>query len=326
MLEIFRKDFIGNALLLIPYCALLRVKSLIYPKALSIKEEYGYFNKGWVEALQDKPLISSIIMIFVISIMAYFINVISNKSMIYHRKTLFPAVLFIFLSSFLDSFLLLSPVHFALIFLLVAFINIISAFKKSKGTAGLIFNTGFFLALASLFYFPFVLFLIFGFISLMTMKSFKFQDRLQYAIGFVIPYVLAMAAFYVQYGKLDFLTHYIRENVTMIPMSLDFSLAQYLAFGVFILMVIYVILQYGNFLSKKDIQVRKNIEILYWIMIFALPGIFFWKHLDLNHFLILVPSLSILIAMSFSVAKNKWTVELVHLMGLGFLYYNHFLI
>lgn len=323
MLALFRKDFIGNALLLIPYCALIRIKTLLEPQTLAYQESYGYFNKWWMVWLEDRPLTSSIIMIFAISMLAYFINVISNRSMIYHRKTLFPAVLFVLLSSFLDSFLYPQPVHFGLIFLLGAFINIMSAFKKTT-SAGLVFNTGFFLGFASLFYFPFVLFFFFGFFSLMIMKSFRFRDRLQYIIGFLVPYGLAVAGFYVIFNQTDILISYIIENVGMIPLDFDFSLQQYIAFGVFMVMVLFTILQYNSYLAKKIIQVRKNTEILYWIMLFSIPSIFFWKNLELGHLLILVPSLSILLAMSFSMAKNKWAVEVVHIMALGVLYFIHF--
>lgn len=325
MLALFRKDFIGNALLLIPYCAILRIKSLLYPQVITYQDEYGYFNRWWIELLEEKPLASSIILILTISIMAYFVNIISNWSMIYHRKSLFPAVIFVLLSSFLDSFLVLHPIHFGLFFLLIAFVNIVAVYK-SASSAGQVFNTGFFLAVASLFYFPYILFFFFGFISLMIMKSFRFRDRLQYVIGFFVPYGLAMAVMYIKFGDMAQISNYITSNVAMIPLPFEISVARLMAFGVFALMIVYVILQYGSYLSKKTIQIRKNTEILYWIMLFSIPGVFFWKHLSLTHLLILVPSLSLLLAMNFSISKNKWSLEVVHLLGLGFLYYNHFLL
>lgn len=323
VLELFRKDFILNGLLLIPYCAILRIKSLIYPASLSPQAEFGVFNNWWVSYFAENPRLGGIVAILLISIFAYGVNMVSNMANVYQKKSLFPAVFFILICCLFDPHLTFLPVHIGVFFLLMAYGSITATFKKNEAP-GSVFNAGLFLAIASLFYFPFIVFFFFGLIVFRIMKSFRWKDSIQYTIGYLIPYYLAFAALYFFNRHVEFYETYMVGNSSLQFLKVFKNREDLFIVGAVLLLIAFLVLQYSSFLSKKSMQTRKNVDILYWIILFSIPSVFFWTYLNLDHFIVLAFPTAILLAMLFIKIQNKFLAEVLHLIIIGCIFYSQF--
>lgn len=310
---------------MIPYCAILRVKSLIYPSAMASPPEYGLLNHQWLYVFNQYPRLGAILSIIFISVLGFYVNHLSNKSRIYNTKSLIPAVIFILTCSLFDDYLSLLPIHIALLFLLIALSNIFDTFKNNK-CADSLFNIGFFIGCGCLFYLPFVVLYLFGFISIMIMKSFKWKDRLQYTIGFGVPFFLAFAVFYFWMDG-GVLNDYVIHNISVSKVfSFNVTTIQWAGIIFFVVLMLLLLVQYNVYLTKKSMQARKNIDVLFWLCLVSLPAIFFWKHLGIDHFMFLAIPFAILFSVTLLKVRNKFFAELIHLMIILGVFYNQFFI
>ena len=323
MLEIFRKNLFFNSLLLLPYTCILRINSLISPRAYELHAEDGYLNHLIFTVLKEHALWQSIIGIILVFFQATFINYIVNKNRIAVIPNLLPGLCYVVLVSAIPSFNILNPILIAITFLLVS-INSLFKCANKFSNSGHIFNVSFFISLASHIYFPFWVFLFAGYISLVTIRSFKTKERIQYLFGVLIPYFL-FSTYYNWYGTVaTFLSSYLSDNTTFSNFTQGFSKYQIIVSGLFILLAVFSFFKYNDHRKKKTVAAQKKIDILYWFLIFTIPTLFFWKNLELTHFIILVPSLAVFIGMFLLKLKNRLLAELIHLGSVLMIFFTQF--
>lgn len=323
MLEIFRKNLFFNSLLLLPYTCVLRINSLISPKAYELHAEDGYLNHLIFTLLEDRALWQSIIGIILVFFQATFINYIVNKNRITSIPNLLPGLSYVVLISAIPAFQILNPVLIAITFL---FISINSLFKCANkfSNAGKIFNISFFISLASHFYFPFWIFLLAGYIGLVTIRSFKIGERLQYMFGAIIPYFL-LSTYYNWYGTMTtYLTAYLGHNTSLSNITRGFNNYQLIVIGLFVGLAIFSFFKYNDFRKKKTVAAQKKIDILYWFLFLTIPTMFFWKNLGLDHFIILLPPLAVFFGMFLLKIKNRLLAELIHLTSVLLIFFTQF--
>lgn len=323
MLEFFRKNLFFNSLLLFPYICIVRIYSLIYPTSYALHPEEGYVNQLIFSVLKDQPLVQSIIAIVLVFFQASFVNYIVNKNRITSIPNLLPGVVYVVLVSALPSFQVLNPILISITFLLVA-INSLFQCASKFASSGKIFNVSFFISLASIIYFPCWIFLIAGYISLVTVRSFKVKERIQYLVGGLIPYFL-FSTYYNWYDVLSkYMSSYITQNVTLSNFTKGFNTYQIVVVAGFVCLALFSFFKYNDYRKKKNVASQKKIDILYWFLFFSIPMLFFWKNLTLDHFLILGPSLAIFFGMYLLGLKNKFLAEMIHGLAVILIWFTQF--
>ena len=323
MLEFFRKNLFFNSLLLLPYTCIVRIYSLIYPRAYQLNSDEGYVNQLIFTYLNDKPLIQSIIGIALVFFQASYINFIVNKNRIATSPNLFPGVAYVVLASILPSFQVLNPILIALTFLLISIDSLFRCASKFS-SSGNIFNVSFFISLASMIYFPCWILIFAGYISLVTIRSFKIKERIQYIIGGVIPFFLFST--YYNWNEVlgKYMSSYLSENATASNLTKGFNNYQIIVVSGFVCLALFSFFKYNDYRKKKNVASQKKIDILYWFLIFSLPMLFFWKNLELIHFLVLVPSLSVFFGMFFLDLKNRGFAEIIHVVAIVLIWITQF--
>jgi len=311
MLGIFRQNLFINSVLLLPYTFLLRIHSLLYPKVYVSNELDGWINYNVFSFLMDYPRLQATIAIFIIFFQAVCINYIVNKHRLTIRPNLFPGLIYILLTSFHKEFLVLNPILFANLFLLLALINLMKTYRITK-CHGAIFNTSFFICLASLLYFPYIGMLVAGFIGLVMLRSFGFQEKMQFMAGMMVLFYLLFVLLYYLGGHNLFFYSYLLGNLPL-PSYDNYSIDAIILLGLFLIMVAITIFHYYSNRKKKSIQAQKKIDVLYWMIIVSPLFVIFWSELGILHMSILTLPLSFLLAMSLYRMSNKFLAELIHL-------------
>jgi hypothetical protein len=82
--------------------------------------------------------------------------------------------------------------------------------------------------------------------------------------------------------------------------------------GVIILFALFAILKMQTFFSKTNIQVQKNISMLYWALLIASASFIYQENIDFGHLLIFAVPLSVFLAFTFGTIKNKALAEVLH--------------
>nr|MBS0037521.1 hypothetical protein [Saprospiraceae bacterium] len=189
MLQIFRVNQLFNSLLLLPYALLLNhrlffVAQQDYPSGTDglIAGGFEYFNNQY-------PLSASLMLILMLFIQALILNRISIIFRIGNEPNLFPGMIYLIFCSFFPAFQYLTGLVVGQFFFLLAVYCLFDTYKRHRDIGNL-FNSAFWMSLASMYYTPFfigfLLILIGGFI----LKSMKGRDFLLILNGLLVPYFL----------------------------------------------------------------------------------------------------------------------------------------
>jgi hypothetical protein len=77
------------------------------------------------------------------------------------------------------------------------------------------------------------------------------------------------------------------------------------------------VFSFGTYTFRKAIEVQKFVGVLYWFLFVALLAILLQNEPRAAHFMLLIPSLGIFMAMSFSAFRTRFYPEIFHLVLLG---------
>ncbi len=311
MLALFRQNLFINSVLLLPYTIIVRIHSLIYPKVYVSSELDGWFNCSAFSWMADMPRTQAVLAILIIFIQAVSLNYILNRHRLALRPNLFPGVFYILFVSIAREYLALNPILLGNVFIIIMLVNLYKTYRIAQ-CSGAIFNIGFFIAMASSFYFPYIAYLIPCFIGLMMLRSFRLKERFQYIIGaFTFSYLLFALFFYFGLTP-DYYVDYMKSNLSL-PQITSSGLQIYLPLTLFAIAIVSVIFNYYPLRKKKSIQSQKKIDILYWLLIISPLMIVFWNRLDVYSLLVLAIPLSILTGILIYRIKNQLLSEMLHL-------------
>jgi len=322
LIEIFRRNLFVNSILLLPYIFILRLNTFIHPVGYTLAQNTNVFQKIIFFNLSD-PLAQNIFANLLIFCHALLINHIYIKNRLSKNATLFPGLFYIIFITIMDENNLLTPILIANTFIILAVMYVLETYKLPQAKV-YIFNTGLILGMASLFYSPYFAFILFGLIALLQLRSFKITEKVQFFIGFGVPYFLLFTYRYwygISFVDLDF----INEIFFRIPeFRTDGLIVFYLSVLVPLLSVVLALFNFGTINGKKSIQAQKKIDIIYWVLLFCLISFFIFNTSGLHHILSLAFPLSVLIGCLVSDAKKNVLLEIVHILIVSLIFITHF--
>ncbi len=320
LISIFKENLFFNSLLLLPYAALIRLYSLVYPSKLTAIQDGGLLYKYLLKILPDSPVFYSIFSIIILFIEAVLINRMVTKNRFTRDMSLLPGMFFILLSSLSPEMQRFSPFFIGVFFVILSFNELFKTYKKYYSER-LLYNSGLYMSIAVLFYFDFsILFiiLILGFISI---RAFKIREFLQLFTGVLTVVYLYVFAIFMMDKKIIFPTikiHSVSQYYTQnIPLIIIYS--------IMIFLVLYSIFTYRKFIIKKSIQSQKKINILFWLLLFTIGiSVIINPHYLLNYLIVIAFPLSIFTAMIFQRIKNNLIAEIVNLIIIFAMFIYHF--
>lgn len=281
------------------------------PSGTGVLSEWLYGWAGW------QSLGAQILAIVLLLVQGFLVNMIAINNRLPNEINLFPGVFYVLVSCLLPDFLYLSPVLIGNTFILIAIIELFATYKN-PACADKIFNAGFWIGVASLFYFPFIFCIIFLIVGLGILRAFNTRERLMSLTGLFMPYLLAGMYYYAKDGFDVFWKIQVSDNLSFLSFGgIESGWNTYVNIALFALMLIYVLVDSNAYFAKRNIQVQKKIGILYWVMASALVGLFFQKNLSFEHLLMLAPSLGIFLAFTFTGMKRQWAESVHFLLVLG---------
>ena len=313
MLQLFRTNQPLVAILLLAYAILLRAHNFIFPTNWQPTDPdiFSQMVYSWVGTNGFGANFLALLLVF---IQALVLNAVVNNYKMTKQASYYPGLAYIFVASCLPEFLELHPIHFANTFLILVLLELFSSYKKHIA-ASEVFNVGFFIAIGSLFYFSANSFLLLAFIGLATIRSFNFKEISIILIGYFVPFFLL--------GTFLFWEDRFNE---FIPVIGDFSFFNiyfasswynYAKLGLIIFLVLWAFFKYQPLLFKTNIQVQKNIGVVYWALVVGGISFIYQSHVDLGHTLILAVPLAICFGFGLLKIKNKAVADFWHLILLA---------
>lgn len=304
MLSIFRTNQIFNSVLLIFYIFILW-GSLFIVQNEWLPEAAGVFSQNIFGWIGEENWVNRGIAIFLLLFNATVINYIVSEHRIEYETTLFPGLFYVLVSSAIPDFLHLSPILIANTFLIFALLNLVKTYKNND-CASLIFNVGFWVSMASLFYFSFIIFVLWGLICLNVLRAFKFREWLMVIVGFLVPYILlgTYHFWFDQFG--EFWSQQVIQNISFLNFIGNNDVTTYTKLISFSLLILLSIVSMGVYNFKKNIQIQKKITVLYWLLLFGGLTVLFQAKITIAHFQIIAVPMGAFLAMTFSNMTSRW--------------------
>ncbi len=141
---------------------------------------------------------------FLVMYQAFLLNSIFNRNQVFAQRSFVPALLYMLFGSIFFEMDVLSPLLMGYTFIIQA-VYFLTAISKEASNVRRLFNAGFMLGLAALFYLPWVWFLVLGFFAIIFFASGAFRSVLLMLTGFAFPFSVVLTVFMYQDALVPFL-------------------------------------------------------------------------------------------------------------------------
>lgn len=325
MLSLFRTNQLILGVFLLAYALLLRFW-LLFGLGVSTTETNDFpLLSNWVlQRVGEGTWWTALTAAILLWMQAMIINSLVARNRLAAEINLFPGLFYILAGSAVPAFQDLSPALLANTFLILSYAQLIRVYRQNRCMDHL-FNAGFFIGMASLFYGPYILFMIPMLIGLNILRAFNSREWMAVILGAVLP-ILWLVIIGVLTGQV---VVYYQEWLSSFSF-LDVGKQQWNGMGMGSLammgvVVVWVLSSYGANMQKTIIEVRKKIDLLYWLLFFAFIISLFSMGLSLWHLMILTPMIGILLSFQFT-RMSRATAEIVHLLLLIVVLLFHYLV
>jgi len=277
--------------------------------------------------LHVKTWLYHVVAILMIFFQALYFNYLVNFYRILSRQSYLPAFSYLLIGSLFVEFLYFSPVLLANTFLLLSVSKMFSAYKK-ENAIGFLFDAALYISIASLFFFPYIVFIGFILFATAILRPFNLREYLIAIIGAMVPYYF-LGVYLFWEGRLYEFVHSLiipelRFDTDVLEKSIRIFIESVPVFFVLIWSAIFI---QAN-LFKMVVQVR-NYFILLVIFFFAgVCSLLILFKGEVDHFFWIAIPAGIAFALFFTEYKRRAVSEIVHffliLAILFFQYYNGF--
>jgi len=312
VLSLFRTNQVLSTVLVLFFAALmLGAPVLMHLKYQSV--DYGIANFLLNQLIAGNTTTALIIALVFLFLGAFTFNYIDLNFRLSKDINMMPGLFYVLVSCTAPKLGPFSPLHAGNFFLLLSIYELMDTFKKTS-VADRIFNTGFYLAIASFFYPSYLVFILLIFAGLNVMRGFDFRERVIAVFGVLVPYVLAgTGMFWFNNFELFWKLQVVQAFGWFDFQETGFTVSNILVIALLVLVVLVLIFQQGSLTGKRVIQSQKRINLLYWSLFIAVLSVPVQANLQYQHLMILAPGAGLLSGMLFSSMSRNWA-ELLHLI------------
>jgi hypothetical protein len=238
--------------------------------------------------------LTTLIALFIIIIEGFLLNYIINENEALTKKTNLPALFYIVFSSNNSSMLELHPLLLANLFLLFALSKILNSYRKDIAFSQ-VFDAGLLISIASLFYFPCVVFFPMIGVALLIFRPFLWREWIISFIGVLVPYIFVVA-YYFWNGTLDYLFYdkMLYPVIFKTATGDDFPGSFYFLMSVGWLIVL---LSFGGLfkgLEGGSQKTKKALILMIWYFVFSILSMFLAPQFSTKYFSMLTIPLAVI--------------------------------
>lgn len=317
----FFKSNNASALLFLPLIAIvIWVFGFMNPAVMPVKHAMPLYEL-FAGIFVNIPWLSTTIGLFLVVGEAFFLNFIVNENEVLEKQNYLPALFYIIFMSNNDAMLMLHPLLFGNLFILFALHKLFSSYRKDKAYSNA-FDAGLLISIATLFYFPFIVFLPLLGVGLILLRPFDWREWVISFFGATIPY-LFVVTFYFWFDKLDYLFYdkmfyqFIREKPVI-----DLPKTFYFMLGVGWTVILFSIGKIVLGVGIGSQRTKKSIILLVWFLFFSALSILLAPEISTKYFSALAIPSTVFCANYFTHIKKGWWAEFLFLLLLSSLFVN----
>lgn len=310
--------------LLLVYALVMGLVMFLFPSSFSIpevKEPLSALVLGLLGRSHYLAAISSVLLVFVQGLI---VNQMVNSTKLLGRSNYVSALLYILCASMFTDMLYPGPGLLANTFVALVMLSLSDLWKQQRAFME-IYDVGFLIALASLFYTPVLAMLLLMYIALGTLRSFNWREWMIALLGVITPYFLMGTYYFMIDGLQGFLQQQFGGMFSFSGMQFQAGLSVQVI-GPYVLLLLLLAAWYlqASYL-KSQIQVRKFLILLVWALIILFFSFLLSDGLELKHFVIISVPLSVILSYYLLHFKKQRFAEVIHvILVLLILFFQYF--
>ncbi|RLD47587.1 MAG: hypothetical protein DRI94_13805 [Bacteroidetes bacterium] len=265
------------------------------------------FNNFFYNLNHNYNLLSRILFSIIVFSQALYLSYLNKKHFFISERTFLPSILYLLIMSLNKNTQEFSGVILSNFFIFLIIDQLFSSYKKNNAITNF-FNSGFFLAIATLLYFDNIFFVIIIFIGFIILRQFYWREWVAGFIGLLSVFIIYFLLTFIIYGGIDFSKYsFYFTKVTNIAKSYkNIIFLGYIAL-ILLLAIINLIKKYGT----KKISTRKFMLIFIWILFINIILFLSVKFLDFRILFISFMPVSYLLTMYFINLRNRIWQEIL---------------
>lgn len=301
------------------------VKGFLQPEVYPffLNENASFLYQPLNSCIGRSGFFSVLLSAILIILLAFNVQFINQQFAFIKIRTMLPMPIFLFLAGGFVGLHTLHPVYFALFFILLAISRLLRIFENPNPNAA-VFDSGFFIGIASLFYFSAIVLLpafIIG--TAILQRVTKIRLFIIQLIGVLLPFIFAFSYTFLTDGFLEFLK--VLESQIITPnnhFKSNVPLHIFLGFNILLTFLgsIKIIQQYDT----KKVSTRKYFMVFFVIFMFSMLGFIFIPATSHEMLLIMAIPVCYLVSNFLVFMKSRFWGELIVLVFLGMVIYMQF--
>lgn len=270
---------------------------------------YGIISGG----ISTLHWLNIIIALVVVLSEAFLLNYIITENALFTKQSFLPALFYVLFMSNNNAMLTTHPLLFANLFLLFAIDQLLNAYRKDKAFAEA-FNAGFLISIATLFYFPYIVFVPVLGIAFILLRPFIWREWIISILGVLLPYCF-VATYYFWHDSLSAFWH---ENMlyTILREQPKFNFSTSFYFTVIMGWGI-LLFSFGSLfggLTGGSQKSKKSMILMIWLFVFSIGSVLLAPEITTRSFSAFAIPASVFCTNYFLNIKKDWWAELLFIL------------
>jgi hypothetical protein len=322
-IRIFRSKYFLQYLLFFILAFALWIDVLINP----VKINLALQNTGaaWLDKIfTGFPLITVILFIGLLIFQALVFNQIHDNHRLAERNQMLVAAFYILLMS--STPILVRPnimiiVNFLMIILVNTMLNILGKHEPYRQ----VFDAAFLVGIASLLYFPAVVFIVFIWLCFIVFQIFTWREWVISVFAFLIPYLFVGTYYFWTDELVDVLRNYVTHFYEIKPIIVSANTYAFIIWGLltFLVLLVFSRMLKGIAESISDLR-KKNRVVLFFLFIVAVSSVYSGDNFRMHLSLAAIP-VSAIFGTYFSQSKRMLLPEIITMMILVIIFAGKFM-
>ncbi len=312
LIRIFKQNAPVIPLLLLLAGLLLWADGFIFAtEPVAASERHAPLFGLMAVAFESRPVLSVITAFVLLMLQVFLVNYMVQTNNLLGKPSWLPGFLYLLLMSSDPSLTALHPVLVANLFLIWALARTLAAYSEGDVMAE-VFNVGFLIAVAGLFYYPAMVFFLWLIVVLGVYFLLSLRGLAAAFMGFLTPLFFLFTWYFLSDQLENRLNHMVAQFDPFVVFEQPyepFAIALMLALALISLLSFFKISL--AYVADKPIRIRKRIRVLVYFFVVALASILLATYrFDVHHGL-LIPPLAIAWSVFLLETKRKWMADLM---------------
>jgi len=288
-------------------------KSFIQPPPMPLPEGPVPLYDLLYSIMSPFPLLSVITGFLLVLFETWWLNVLLNRHELVLKNSSLASLVFIIMMSSSPIYLIIHPLNICVLLSIIILNNLMKSYSRADDL-DLVYGAGFFSAIGSLFYFPYLLMLAIIPISFVLFRSSKWREWAAAFIGFFTPYMFLAVYYFLTDQFLPQIEGYqkIIFSFLLYPIHLH---SDDWVIGIATL----VLAAWGFYYlisgpMEKTAEIRAKTYLVVWLVLVSLLSVVYSRTLVVYHLAMLFPSLTLMLTSAFLGIKKKRWAEIIFLI------------